>query len=389
MSAFLQRKLRAMSTALVIILSLATAAALALVVGRYELGHEAEPTACSRALDEVFADGASETADKVPLERLLQHRAACLGDAGYVDQARRLTGNTQQVDEARTLLKDAERSAAFKTDELKAELAWLDLGDAQLALTNGMEGRAEELRVRAVSVANDLQSKWPEWSLPYRILEEAGRASWKTSAGVQSTDYFQLERGARRRLVTGAFVRGLTDWQPIAYVFVVAAIGMLGLCAGVSGLVAMREMTRTGTTSIATAQPGYVELKGTLHLPPNAAPVIGPHSKLRGVWYEVARRSGFKGARTQYEQSLQPFLLRDVSGEAVIDPRGMTVRTRHSAASFGSDGGVSSSKRSLRRCSRKTMPRTFLENSALPRRAERVRALCESRRTAAACWFRI
>src|SRR3954467_2142536 len=109
MSPFLQRKFRTMSTTLVIIASFAAAGLLAWLVRRYETQREAAPTASSRVLSEVFANGSGDTEDSVLLTRLLKHRAECIGDPTYVDQVRRLMQNTQQLDQARALLKDAER----------------------------------------------------------------------------------------------------------------------------------------------------------------------------------------------------------------------------------------------------------------------------------------
>jgi hypothetical protein len=345
MSPLLQRKLRAMSTALVILLSLAVAGALAWSVRRYETSLEIGPTPCSRVLDEVFAGGAVNTPDSILVEQLLEHRAECIRDAGYVDQARRLLLNTQQVDRARALLNEAERYGTFKPDELRAQFAWVDLTAAHMAWTNDRQASAEGLHAKAVSAASELRDKWPEWSLPYRILEEAGRAGWTKFTSTPATDYFQLERAVRRRILNGAFVRALTDWQPIAFVFVVAVMSMLGLWAGASGWVAMREMTRMTTSSIATAPPGYIELKGTLHLLPNHSAVIGPHSKMAGVWYELESKSGAKGARSVWQRSAQSFVLRDPSGEVVIEPQEMSVRTRHSSTKFGNSGGMGRSER--------------------------------------------
>lgn len=67
MSPFFQRKLRAMSTALVILLSLAVAGLLAWRVRRLELAREPARSASSRVLDEVFGAGAAETDDAVLL----------------------------------------------------------------------------------------------------------------------------------------------------------------------------------------------------------------------------------------------------------------------------------------------------------------------------------
>jgi hypothetical protein len=230
-------------------------------------------------------------------------------------------------------------------DELEAQFAWVDLGAARQAWSDGNEESATALQAKAVLAADKLRGKWPEWSLPYTILEEAGRGAWSKPPSAETTNYYQLENSVRRRVLNGAFVRAFTDWQPIAYVFAVTVVGMMGLCAGVSGLVSLREMMRLTTSSIATANAGYVELKGTLHLLPNTVGVIGPYSNARGVWYEVESKSGFKDSRTVVERSSQPFILRDTNGEATIEPQGMTVRTRHRAGTFGNGGGVTSSAR--------------------------------------------
>jgi len=345
MSPFLQRKLRTMSTLLGLILSLAIAGGLAWVVRRYEMSREAKPTPCSRVLEKVFAHRTAETEDSVLLGGLLEHRDDCTGDYEYVDQVRRLFLNTQQIDEARDFLESVKRRGALTTDELEAQFAWVNLEAAHQAWSGGNEERSATLHAEAVSAAERLRGKWPDWSLPYTILEEAGRGAWSKPPSAETINYYQLENNVRRRLLNGAFVRAFTDWQPIAYVFVVTVVGMIALFEGLSGLVAVREMTQLTTSSIATANPGYVELKGTLHLLPKTTGVIGPYSNARGVWYEMRSKSGLKNSRTVTERSAQPFILRDATGEAVIEPQGMSVRTRHSSGPFGSSGGVTSNRR--------------------------------------------
>jgi hypothetical protein len=76
--------------------------------------------------------------------------------------------------------------------------------------------------------------------------------------------------------------------------FVVA----LALGVAVSGALAIRRMRRMKISPAASAQRGYVELAGTLHLPPHADAVIGPLSKLAGVWYARETNLGSKGSRT-------------------------------------------------------------------------------------------
>jgi hypothetical protein len=50
-----------------------------------------------------------------------------------------------------------------------------------------------------------------------------------------------------------------------------------------------------------------------------------------------------------YQRSAQPFALRDATGEAVIEPAGMTVRTRHSTTKFSGGAGLSSRGRASER----------------------------------------
>jgi hypothetical protein len=234
------------------------------------------------------------------------------------------------------------RRGTLTSDELEAQRAWVDLTAAHVAWANGSEGQGKELHAKAVASADALRRKWPEWPLPYRILSEAASETW---ASPVPSDYRQAELDAQRRVRNGAFARNLSALQAIVFVFVVSALGALAFAAGTSGIVAMREMRLTSRSPIASAQPGYVSVEGTLHLMPNADGVIGPQTKERGVWYELETNSGSKDARTWRERSAQLFVIRDESGEAVIDPRGMSVRTRHSTTKLGTSTIASSGKR--------------------------------------------
>jgi hypothetical protein len=340
MTTSLRRRARAMTTALAVTASFVTAGALAWAVRRHEARQLPAPTACEGAFDAVFADAAS-TPDSVLLARLLDHRDRCMGDAAYVDQARRLMLNLGRTDDARALLADAGRRGALAPDEQTAQAAWVDLADAQLAWGAGDEPRAAELHARATAAADALRRRWPEWSLPYRILDEAGRAPWVTDQDAQSAGDVLRERAAQRGVLNGAFVRGFTEAQAVAFAFVVALAATLALWAGARGLAAVRALTGLPVSPVAGAPAGYGAFAGTLHLPPGAAPVIGTHTKTPGLWYQIERRSGSKGARTYYDRSAQPFVLRDASGEAVVEPRGLTVRTRHVATRFRPAGPAS------------------------------------------------
>lgn len=347
MSPSLSRALRAMSGPVLVISALAAGGTLAWLTHQREALRAPAPTVCSRALDEAFGIDASTTSDAVLLSRLLAHRDRCLGDAAYVDQARRLMLNLERTQDARALLEEAARRRALTGDELAAERAWVDVEESRLAEHRGDTSEAHAARARAQSALDRLRARWPEWAVPYTIMGEMQRSSLADS-GTQPLAA-ELERAARRRVATGAIVRSLTEPQLLVVAFLAGAFGVVGLATIIGAVASTREMQRMQTSSIAGAEPGYVELRGTLHVPPRADAVIGPLSKHAGVWYAVETYLGTRGAQTFRERSAQPFLLRDASGEVAIEPGGLTVRTRHAVTKYGSSNGITSSPRTTER----------------------------------------
>lgn len=332
------------STTFVVLLCFALAGAVAFQLKLYEARFEPKDNACSQILSDAFANS-SDTADSVILQRLIAHQDKCMGSAEYVDQARRLYTNNQQFDKARTLLENADREHAFKPDELIAENAWLDLAESHSVWVNGDEPRATELRDKGFAAANALRVKWPEWALPYRILQEAEAESWAVPNG-ERKDYYRIEQEIKSGKLNGAFVRNMSETQSIIFTFVISVIGLLGVAAGISAVASMREMQSMTTSSIATAKPGYVELKGTLELAPNTEPVIGPYTKQPGVWYQlVSRWSSTKNSPTHRERSQQTFVLRDATGTATVEAKDLSVHTKHISSTWTSDNGLNIGKR--------------------------------------------
>lgn len=328
-----------MSTLISVVLALTAAGGLAWLVRRLDAARMPRSTECSRIVDAVYVKAGPNAKDSDLLAELTLDRDRCAGDAIFVDQTRRLMTNLQQIDQARTLLEQADSSRAFKPDELAAQIAWVDVAESQQAWSNGDEARATELRDRAMASANRLREKWPEWSLPYRILGDANQSGASGLAYGEGTDYFQMERAVRAQKLNGAWIRSQSDWQPIVFTFVVAAIGFLAFAAGMDGFLDAREISGRPTSQIANATPGYVELKGTLHLLPGESAVIGSHTKQPGVWYELSSNSGMKKATTHIERSGQYFILRDATGEVVVDPKNISARTRHTTTRFGNAAG--------------------------------------------------
>jgi E3 ubiquitin ligase len=286
---------------------------------------------CSRFVDEAFGLDGARTPDSVLLTRLLVHRSRCTGDPTYVDQARRLMLNVQRVDDARALLADAARSQTFARDELAAQQAWVDLEEAREALRSGDARRAADLRTRLLATTNRLRAAWPEWAPPYVLLAELERSApiEPVAALAVTENAYTLERAAHRRVMTGAIVRSLNVRQTYAAVFALATLAMLGCGVALSGVIASVGMRLMRTVSVANAKEGYVELAGTLHLPPRSDAVIAPLSNVPGVWYALESSFGSRGSHAWRERSAQRILLRDATGEVAIDPSGAVVRTRH------------------------------------------------------------
>jgi hypothetical protein len=351
MSPSLSRALRAMSVPLLVVSALAAGGTLAWVAHEREALRVQAPTVCSRVIEEAYGIDASTVSDSVLLGRVALHRDRCMSDAGYVDQMRRLMLNLQRTGDARALLDEAERRRSLTPDELAAERAWVDVEESRVDEAKGDSVQARAARARAVATLDRLRERWPEWALPYTIMGEMNRTSLAQSGGPvpPSEQPEALQRTARQRLANGAIVRSLTEAQALVVAFLAGVLGVLGLATIMSALTSTREMQRMTTSAIDRAQPGYVELKGTLHLPPRADAVIGPLSKHAGVWYAVETNLGSKGSQTFRERSAQAFLLRDSSGEVAIEPGGLTVRTRHSMTKYGKAGGLTSGRRTTER----------------------------------------
>src|SRR4051812_37308710 len=107
------------------------------------------------------------------------------------------------------LLHEAERSHAFTPDNLAAQRAWVDLEEAREAVRHGDMQRATTLHARALTTTHRLRAAWPEWEVPYRILTELQRIAPNDSGAslAVTEDQSALLRAARKRVVTGAFVR--------------------------------------------------------------------------------------------------------------------------------------------------------------------------------------
>ena len=108
---------------------------------------------------------------------------------------------------------------------------------------------------------------------------------------------------------------------------VMAAISILAWLSALNRLRAIRD---TPTSKIASAAQGYVELSGRGH--PFGDPLLGKLSLLPCLWYRYRieqRESGNKWKTMDTGESDDTFILRDDTGECVIDPEQAEILTLH------------------------------------------------------------
>ncbi|MGA9666554.1 MAG: GIDE domain-containing protein [Gallionella sp.] len=126
-------------------------------------------------------------------------------------------------------------------------------------------------------------------------------------------------------LLVGLRLGSRNGW--LSCLAIMAAISIL---AWLSALNRLRTIRDTPTSKIASAAQGYVELTGRGH--PFGEPLLGKLSLLPCLWYryKVERReTGNKWKSMDSGESCDTFVLRDDSGECVVDLEQAEILTRH------------------------------------------------------------
>ncbi len=108
-------------------------------------------------------------------------------------------------------------------------------------------------------------------------------------------------------------------------------ISMVSVFAWLSALSRLRAVRDTPTSKVASAAQGYVELvgRGKQFGDP---PLLGKLSLLPCLWYryKIERRDSEKNWKTEDSgESNDSFMLRDGTGECVVDPEQAEISTRH------------------------------------------------------------
>ena len=141
-------------------------------------------------------------------------------------------------------------------------------------------------------------------------------------------EYAQLvTSGAQLLLVFfGLHLGSRTGW-----LFCFSAIALVSIFAWLSALSRLRAIRDTPTSKIASAAQGYVELigRGQQFGEP---PLLSKLTLLPCLWYryKVERRNSEKEWKIEESgESSDSFILRDGSGECVVDPEQAEINTRH------------------------------------------------------------
>jgi hypothetical protein len=128
----------------------------------------------------------------------------------------------------------------------------------------------------------------------------------------------------------------MADWldrlahAPDGLLMFTAVFTVVALLVGFSGLRRSRQIADVPTARVRSAPQGYVELIGIARMM-EGEPIVAPLSHTTCCWYQyrVERRSGKDWRVVQSGTSDGIFILRDETGDCLIDPEGAEVTTRH------------------------------------------------------------
>ena len=138
----------------------------------------------------------------------------------------------------------------------------------------------------------------------------------------------------------------MPDWlqrlahAPDPVMYIVAGLAAVAFWIGLSGLRRVRHVEDVPTARVRSAAQGYVELVGTAHML-DGDPIVSPLSHTPCCWYRyrVEQRRGERNWQTvQSGISDSIFVLRDATGDCIVDPEGAEVTSSHSRS--WSDDGV-------------------------------------------------
>jgi hypothetical protein len=119
--------------------------------------------------------------------------------------------------------------------------------------------------------------------------------------------------------------------SPAAWPYALCAMSLTSFVAWIGNYRRLRQIADTPASKIASAAQGYVELSGRAEQP-GGLPIVSQLSGLPCVWYHYEIYE--KGSKDEWvlkikEDSEDPFVVRDATGQCIIDPEDAEVITSH------------------------------------------------------------
>jgi hypothetical protein len=123
-------------------------------------------------------------------------------------------------------------------------------------------------------------------------------------------------------------IAGQAD-SPAVWPYALGAIALVSFAAWVGNYRRLRQIADTPPSKIASAAQGYVELSGRAE-EPGGTPILSKLTGLECVWYHYEIYE--KGPKNEWslkesDDSDDPFVIRDATGQCIIDPEGAEVVT--------------------------------------------------------------
>ena len=143
-----------------------------------------------------------------------------------------------------------------------------------------------------------------------------------------------LRRGYAQLLTSGAqlllLIIGMRLNSRAGWLYCLAAIALISVFAWLSSLYRLRTLRNTPTSKIASAAQGYVELEGRggQFCEP---PILSQLRHLPCLWsrYRIEERDQSEWQTRESGETSHSFMLRDESGECVVDPEQAEIITQH------------------------------------------------------------
>ena len=121
--------------------------------------------------------------------------------------------------------------------------------------------------------------------------------------------------------------------SPALWPYALASMSLVSFAAWIGNYHRLRQIADTPVSNIASAAQGYVEIAGRAE-EPGGVPIRSGVTGLPCVWchYEIYEKSGRDEQLLEAEDSADPFLLTDATGQCVIDPEDGEVITSRKRA---------------------------------------------------------